>query len=84
MLSGSESVSRGQIRGPQPETVKDYTVAVRKRGASTLTPVAEVKDNYLRLRRHEFAPAEAEALRIHVQATQGDPFARIFEIRCYA
>jgi len=84
MLSGSEAVSRGQIRGPQPETVKDYTVAVRKRGASTLTPVAEVKDNYLRLRRHEFAPVEAEALRIHVHATHGDPFARIFEVRCYA
>jgi hypothetical protein len=33
------------------------------------------------LRSHRF---EAEAIRVHVTATQGDEAARIFEIRCYA
>ena len=46
--------------------------------------MAAVNGNHQRLRRHAFEPLEAEAVRIHVTATNGDDFARIFEVRCYA
>jgi hypothetical protein len=82
-LSAQASVNREMIRGPQPETVRDYTVAVRKPGGIWME-VAAVAGNFLRLRRHRFAPVEAEALRVTVKATNGDDTARIFEIRCYA
>jgi len=37
------------------------------------------------LNRHTLAqPVEAQSLRIHITATNGDSFARIFEVRCYA
>ncbi len=40
-----------------------------------------MKGNFQRLRRHHFDPAELQSLRIEVQATNGDPQARIFEVR---
>ena len=80
-LSAQASVNREIIRGAQPETVRDYTIAVRKPGSANLTEVASVTGNYLRLRRHRFAPVEAEAVRVTVKATNGDDAARIFEIR---
>lgn len=83
-LTSQNDFNRGVIRAPQPETVRDYTVAVRKRGAAEWTEVASVKGNFYRLRRHSFTPVEAEALRVTVQATNGDDAARIFEIRAYA
>ena len=82
-LSAQASVNRETIRGPQPETVRDYTVAVRQPGGGWVE-VAAVAGNFLRLRRHRFAPVEAEAVRVTVKATNGDDHARIFEIRCYA
>ncbi len=83
-LSAQASVNREIVRGAQPETVRDYTIAVRKPGASGWTEVASVTGNFLRLRRHRFAPVEAEALRVTVKATNGDDIARIFELRCRA
>jgi hypothetical protein len=82
-LSAQASVNREMIRGPQPETVRDYTVAVRRPGGAWME-VAAVTGNFLRLRRHRFAPVEADAVRVTVRATNGDDQARIFEIRCYA
>jgi hypothetical protein len=35
------------------------------------------------LNRHRIEPVDAAAIRVHVTATNGDPSARIFEIRCY-
>jgi hypothetical protein len=78
MLSGSDSVTRGQIRAPQPETVRDYTISYNG------GPIVSVKGNYERLRRHKFDAVKASSLRIQVEATNGDDFARIFEVRCYA
>lgn len=83
-LTAQNSVNEQIIRGPQPETVRDYTVAVRPRGSREWTEVAPVKNNFQRMRRHAFTPLEAEAVRITVHATNGDEAARIFEIRCYA
>jgi len=81
-LSAQASVNREMIRGAQPETVRDYTVSVRKAGGSW-SEVVSVTGNFLRLRRHRFAPVEAEALRVTVKATNGGDTARVFEVRCY-
>ena len=43
-----------------------------------------MRNNFQRLNRHRFDPAEVQSLRVEVQATNGDPLARIFEIRCYS
>ena len=68
--------------GPQPETVKDYTLtAVTPNGDEVI--LAEVEDNYQRLCRHTFDPVEVETLRLTVHATNGTPEARVYEIRCY-
>jgi hypothetical protein len=84
MLSASASVTRGQVRAPQPETVRDYQVFRRTRPEGALTEIVSVKNNYARVRRHRFAPVEASSLRIHIAATNGDDLARIYEVRCYA
>lgn len=63
-----------------PETVRDYSIAVRS-GASW-HPLLAVTGNYQRLRRHTLPnPIEADALRITVTATHGDAAARIMEVR---
>jgi hypothetical protein len=51
-LTSQNNVNEGIIRAPQPETVRDYTVAVRKRGGRDWTEVASVRGNFYRLRRH--------------------------------
>ncbi|MFP4501338.1 MAG: FAD-dependent oxidoreductase [Candidatus Hydrogenedentota bacterium] len=68
--------------GPQPETVKDYTVLVQTSGGRW-HEIARVAGNYQRLRRHTFSPVDAKAVRIHCTATNGNPEARIYEVRCY-
>jgi hypothetical protein len=81
-LSSQDSVVRGTIRAPQPETVRDYAVSCHTPGDQWVELVS-VKGNHQRLNRHRVEPVEAEAVRIHVTATNGDDFARIFEVRCY-
>ena len=82
-LSAQETVNSGIIRAPQPETARDYTVSYRKPGREELLPLASVRGNHQRLNRHRFDPIQAESVRIHIHATNGDDFARIFEVRCY-
>jgi hypothetical protein len=82
-LTASDSINKGIIRAPQPETVRDYTISYRKAGQETQTDLLKVEGNHQRLNRHRFEPIEAQAIRIHVRATNGDPLARIFEVRCY-
>jgi hypothetical protein len=82
-LTSQDSVNRGIIRAAQPETVRDYTVSYRKPDGQ-LAELAAVKGNHQRLCRHRVEPVEAQAMRIHITATNGDDFARIFEVRCYA
>lgn len=77
-LSAHDSTNRGVIRAPQPETVRDYTIS-----AGPLKLVS-VKGNHQRLNRHYVEPIETRAIRIHLTATNGDEYARIFEVRCYA
>lgn len=77
-LTSQEAINNGIIRAPQPETVKDYSLQAGDRQLVSIT------NNHQRLRRHKFEPVETTTLRLHVTASQGDPLARVFEIRCYA
>jgi hypothetical protein len=77
-LSSSDGAMKGVVRGPQPETARDYTILAGD------SEVAAVKGNHQRLRRHTFSPVTTGRLRIHVTATNGSDMARLFEIRCYA
>ena len=83
-LTSSDGIHRGIIRAPQPETVKDYTLLGRKAGSQEFQKLAEVSGNHQRLNRLKFAPVEVDAIRLQIHATNGDDFARVFEIRCYA
>jgi len=82
-LSASDSVTKKVIRGPQPETVRDYEI-VATDSANREVSLVTVTGNYLRLRRHRFAPVEAKSIRLRVTATNGDALARVYEVRCYA
>ncbi len=76
-LSLSDAFTRKMIRGPQPETVADYDLVCGE-------AVIEVRDNYLRKRRHTLArPVSTSVLRLLVKRTHGAAAARVFEIRVY-
>ena len=64
-----------------PELVRDYTLDVRTDGG--WKTVAAVRDNALRHRIHVFGPQTADAVRVTVGRTWGDPLSRILEIRAY-
>ena len=82
-LTSQHRVRERMEIGPQPETVRDYTLTLVK-ADGTETVVAEEKDNYQRLRRHRFEAIEATALRLTIHATNGADEARLYELRCYA
>ena len=81
-LSGQDNEYYSQIRGPQPETIADLAVLSETNGQ--FAPLAEIKNNFLRLIRIRLPGIHTAALRIQIHRTQGDPLARIFEIRCYS
>ena len=83
-LSASNAANKHIIRAPQPETVKDYRIEYRAAADGPWIELAAVTGNHQRLRRHRFDPVDALAIRVVISATNGDPQARIFEIRCYA
>jgi hypothetical protein len=64
-----------------PECVKKYEVAVAT--TTGWKTVAQCDDNYGRRRIHEFEPVHADRLRITVLETNGNPAARIYEVRIY-
>jgi hypothetical protein len=67
-----------------PQCVRDYVLHIHtEAGWETL---ATVKGNYQRRRSHDAKAAKAakaDAIRIEVLSTNGDPSARIFEVRAY-
>jgi hypothetical protein len=83
-LTHEDSQHAKQVWGPQPETVRDYELLYRAPGGEEFKSLAKVTGNYQRLRRHDFAPFEADALRLVITATNGSDTARVYEIRCYA
>ncbi len=84
-LTLTEQVSqrRRQVRGPQPETISDYTLSYRAEPGGPLEPLVEITGNYQRLRRHAVGPVRVRALRLTFTRTHGGEEARLYEIRCY-
>jgi len=64
-----------------PQCVRDYELSGVVDGR--LHSLAVVKENFQRRRRHQFEPVRAEKIIVRVTATNGDPSARLFEIRAY-
>jgi hypothetical protein len=64
-----------------PECVRDYAVKAEVDGA--WKTLAEVTGNYHRRRLHRFARVKARRLAVEVRATNGDPSARVYEVRVY-
>ncbi len=83
-LSEHAGVKNRVVRKAQPETVRDYALLAQTEPGGEWTELVRVEGNYQRLRRHDFAAVQAHALRLHVTATNGNPEARVYEIRCYA
>ena len=69
------------VRPVVPQCVKAYRLAVLESGK--WIDVATVSDNFLRHRVHRFAARSASKLRLLVEATNGEPSARVFEVRVY-
>jgi hypothetical protein len=82
-LTAQENYRKQSIRGPQPETVRDYELFYTDAGGQTHS-LAKVAGNHQRVNRHTFAPVEAKSLRLKITATNGADTARVYEVRCYA
>lgn len=67
--------------GAMPTYVKDYDILALVDGQ--WTTVCSQRGNYHRHNVHRFPAVTTQKLRIQVLATNGDPSARIFEVRCY-
>lgn len=63
------------------QCVKDYRVEAFD--GTAWQEVAAAKENFLRHRVHAFPARSATKIRLLVDATNGDPSARVFEIRAY-
>ena len=93
-LTMSDHHTSRTIRGPQPETIRDYTIEAQLPDGAW-RPLITVTNNHQRLRTHTVPAIQATALRLTTTATNGDPsgavdagrsseIARLFELRCYA
>lgn len=80
-LDKERTALRGFIGWPPPELVRDYTLYCDLDGS--WVKLVEEKGNYQRHRKHSFDPVTTRKIRLEVQATNGIPQARIYEIRCY-
>jgi hypothetical protein len=81
LRSQDPSLFRIDPPSPIPETARDYRLEAVVGGA--WRPLAEVKDNYQRRRVHTFDPVQTDQLRLTVTRTNGDPSARVIEVRAY-
>ena len=81
-LTGQDSEYSKQIRGPQPETVSDYSIEVKING--TFEEIIRVKDNFKRLNGYTIKPVITNSIRIIIHRTNGDKLVRIFQVRCYS
>lgn len=83
-LTESHHARRNQHPGPQPETVRDYRLEAWDEQKGAFVSLVTETGNYLRLRRHAVDAVTTTRLRLVVTATNGNPEARVYEIRCYA
>ena len=77
----SPGYRKRMVLGPQPETVRDYELLAHIDGQ--WRSLLSVTGNYQRSRVHRLEPASTDAIRVQVHATNGDPHARVFEVRVY-
>jgi hypothetical protein len=84
-LTMSDRYSSRMVRGPQPETVKDYRLEViGGRDGAERTPLLRVTDNYQGRRVHTLPePMTASGLRLIAETTHGAPEARVFQIGAF-
>ena len=64
-----------------PKCARDYQIQIYD--GSAWKTVADVKGNYQRRRIHLFPQIEGSKVKVVVTETNGDPSARIYEIRVY-
>ncbi len=77
-LSPSDTLTERIIRGPQPETIRDYDLIL---DGKTLVAV---RGNHLRQRIHRFpSNTRGKSLRLAILATNGLPVARLFDARIH-
>lgn len=76
-------IKKFMIRGPQPELVKDFDLTAITPDGNQVK-LAQVRGNYLRNVICKFAPIQVKAIRADILATNGDKYARIYEIRAEA
>ena len=78
MLTPSDYLTARQIRGPQPELVRDYRVIADGR------VIVDIMGNHLRKRVHRLdETVTATTIELEVLATHGVSRARVFEVRIY-
>lgn len=80
-LSGEKRVLERQIRGPQPETISDYSLELYN--GKSLVKKEEVTGNFLRKVTHSFQSITVDRVRLVARKSHGDENARLFEVRCY-
>ncbi len=77
-LSANDFTNNTVIRGPQPETVRDYTISLDGK------VIEKVEGNFSRKRVHKLdGSTSAKSLRLAVAATNGSAEARVFEIAVF-
>lgn len=65
-----------------PQTVRDYTLQALD--GKDWRDIVTVRSNVMHRRVHELsAPVDTQAIRLMVHASNGDPSAAVYEIRCY-
>ena len=64
-----------------PLVVTDYRLEIRQDGV--WQELLTVQGNFMRRQVHDFPVQKADALRLTVLSTGGDPSARVIEVRCY-
>jgi FAD-dependent oxidoreductase family protein len=64
-----------------PECVKDYNVYVYQK--NKWIRIVSVKGNYQRRRIHRFEAVTVKKIKLEILATNGDPSARLYELRLY-
>ncbi len=81
-ISPQDVVYQNQVRGPQPETICDYEISAYT--GNKWTTIVQTENNYQRRVEHIVQSVFTDRLRLTINKTNGDPLARLFEIRCYA
>jgi hypothetical protein len=71
-----------KVFGPIPTCVKDFNVFVQL-ASGEWRRVASIKGNFQRFRRLNFERLEISKMKLEIEATNGVPEARIYEIRVY-